>query len=361
MTEILDLTPAMDLDTELTNGMDNNDDRHPMENEPPLPQDDSRPGTPHLTNSSWIKRRRLPYHEKEHLQRLDNYTALNALTVSEFSSLPSCDNPGCAEHHTPLNTPTKNNDNEFPTLPKTASLKRKDNESEFVSPPNRKLSKNQNTPLATDQNFKINLSNKFNALEIHDSEIDPVEGTSTATSVNNVNAVNNKKKPTTNATVNKSADLTKNLPPPVMLKITLDFREQMRVINNFMPKIRSKMTGEYFKLYCDTHDQYHELLAFLKKSNINSTLLNLKQKDLSRSALFHTTGSTTTERPSIKTDSPLLYEMTSLLRTSASPPMSPHQSSCSNHTAKENTAPREPQRTLKTLYYFTQDSKRTHD
>ncbi|GFX50413.1 probable RNA-directed DNA polymerase from transposon BS [Trichonephila clavipes] len=80
-----------------------------------------------------------------------------------------------------------------------------------------------------------------------------------------------------------------------------------------------------------------------------------------RSALFHTTGSTTTERPSIKTDSPLLYEMTSLLRTSASPPMSPHQSSCSNHTAKESTAPREPQRTLKTLYYFTQDSKRTHD
>ncbi|GFU02533.1 hypothetical protein TNCV_3754731 [Trichonephila clavipes] len=80
-----------------------------------------------------------------------------------------------------------------------------------------------------------------------------------------------------------------------------------------------------------------------------------------RSALFHTTGSTT-ERPSIKTDSPLLYdEMTSLLRTSASPPMSPHQSSCSNHTAKESTAPREPQRTLKTLYYFTQDSKRTHD
>ncbi|GFV18616.1 hypothetical protein TNCV_2872471 [Trichonephila clavipes] len=200
MTEILDLTPAMDLDTELTNGMDNNDDRHPMENEPPLPQDDSRP---ELHTSPTANIRSLKLHGlndedchimKEHLQRLDNYTALNALTVSEFSSLPSCDNPACAEHHTPLNTPTKNNDNESPTLPKTASLKRKDNESEFVSPPNRKLSKNQNTPLATDQNFKINLSNKFNALEIHDSEIDPVEGTSTATSVNNANAVNNKKK-----------------------------------------------------------------------------------------------------------------------------------------------------------------------
>ncbi|GFX11869.1 transposase [Trichonephila clavipes] len=68
------------------------------------------------------------------------------------------------------------------------------------------------------------------------------------------------------------------------------------------------------------------------------------------SALSHTTGPTTTERPSIKTDSPLIYEMTSLLLTSASPPMPPHQSSCSNHTAKESTAPRELQRTLKTPY-----------
>ncbi|GFS61111.1 hypothetical protein TNCV_4956161 [Trichonephila clavipes] len=304
MSEILDLTPAMDLDTELTNGMDNNDDRHPMENEPPLPQDDSRPGTPHLTNCEQMKilARNIKYYTitienikanirslklhglndedchimKEHLQRLDNYTALNALTVSEFSSLPSCDNPACAEHHTPLNTPTKNNDNEFLLYRKLPHSKEKTTNLNLFPHPT------VNTPLATDQNFKINLSNKFNALEIHDSEIDPVEGTSTATSVNNANAVNNKKKPTTNATVNKSADLTKNLPPPVMLKITLDFREQMRVINNFMPKIRSKMTGEYFKLYCDTHDQYHELLAFLKKSNINSTLLNLKQKDLSR-------------------------------------------------------------------------------
>ncbi|GFU32471.1 hypothetical protein TNCV_4889991 [Trichonephila clavipes] len=105
MTEILDLTPAMDLDTELTNGMDNNDDRHPMENEPPFPQDDSRPGTPHLTNCEQMKIlarnikyctitienikaniRSLKLHGlndedchimKEHLQRLDNYTALN--------------------------------------------------------------------------------------------------------------------------------------------------------------------------------------------------------------------------------------------------------------------------------------------
>ncbi|GFX40435.1 uncharacterized protein TNCV_788901 [Trichonephila clavipes] len=126
---------------------------------------------------------------KEHVQRLDNYTALNELTVSEFSSLPSCDTSGCAEHHTPLSTPTTVNYNDFPTLPKSASLKRKDTEFEFISPPNRKLSKNQNTQPNTEQNFRLNLSNKFNALEINDSEIDPVEGTSTGTIVKNVNTV----------------------------------------------------------------------------------------------------------------------------------------------------------------------------
>ncbi|GFT63786.1 hypothetical protein TNCV_4637711 [Trichonephila clavipes] len=157
MTEILDLTPAMDLDTELTNGMDNNDDRHPMENELPffLKMTPAPNSTPHQL----------------------------------------CDNPGCAEHHTPLNTPTKNNDNEFPTLPKTASLKRKDNESEFVSPPNRKLSKTKLLHWLLIKILKSISPTNSMPLEIHDSEIDPVEGTSTATSVNNANAVNNKKNP----------------------------------------------------------------------------------------------------------------------------------------------------------------------
>ncbi|GFV49143.1 nucleic-acid-binding protein from transposon X-element [Trichonephila clavipes] len=63
-----------------------------------------------------------------------------------------------------------------------------------------------------------------------------------------------------------------------MLKITLDFREQMKVINNFMPKLRSKMTDEYFKLYCDTHDQYHELLTFLEKIQYEFYSIKLKSE-----------------------------------------------------------------------------------
>ncbi|GFW84574.1 hypothetical protein TNCV_3929311 [Trichonephila clavipes] len=83
MTEILDLTPAMDLDTELTNGMDNNDDRHPMENEPPLPQDDSRPGTPHLTNCEQMQKI-LARNIKEHA----NYATTRTL-ASNIRSLAS--------------------------------------------------------------------------------------------------------------------------------------------------------------------------------------------------------------------------------------------------------------------------------
>ncbi|GFV24486.1 hypothetical protein TNCV_4446711 [Trichonephila clavipes] len=65
----------------------------------------------------------------------------------------------------------------------------------------------------------------------------------------------------------------------------------------------------------------------------------------------------TTERPSIKTDSPLLYEMTSLLGRALHLRCHPIQSSL-NHTAKESTAPREPQRgTLKTLYWLLKTAK----
>ncbi|GFX98858.1 RNA-directed DNA polymerase from mobile element jockey [Trichonephila clavipes] len=36
------------------------------------------------------------------------------------------------------------------------------------------------------------------------------------------------------------------------------------------------MTGEYFKLYCDTHDQYHELLTFLENKEYEFYSIKLK-------------------------------------------------------------------------------------
>ncbi|GFX72006.1 RNA-directed DNA polymerase from mobile element jockey [Trichonephila clavipes] len=38
----------------------------------------------------------------------------------------------------------------------------------------------------------------------------------------------------------------------------------MKALTDHMPQLRSKMTGEYFKLYCDTFDQYHELNRILE-------------------------------------------------------------------------------------------------
>ncbi|GFY78189.1 hypothetical protein TNIN_292721 [Trichonephila inaurata madagascariensis] len=64
---------------------------------------------------------------KKNQQRLADYTSLHQFPASEFTSLPNCEIPGCAEHHTPYSTPTKNNDLEFPPLPKTVSVKRKEN------------------------------------------------------------------------------------------------------------------------------------------------------------------------------------------------------------------------------------------
>ncbi|GFT73380.1 hypothetical protein TNCV_1334681 [Trichonephila clavipes] len=108
MADIMETTPEMDLDIELINGLDNHDDRHPTPvNEQPLPVDDSRPGTPHLTNCEQRENTRQKYEVlhhhhreyqgqykrslklhgltdedchimKEHVQRLDNYTTQRA-------------------------------------------------------------------------------------------------------------------------------------------------------------------------------------------------------------------------------------------------------------------------------------------
>ncbi|GFY12290.1 hypothetical protein TNCV_283931 [Trichonephila clavipes] len=160
---------------------------------------------------------------KEHEQRLSDYTRLLNLTVI-----------------------------------KSTAVKRKETDIGFVSFPTCKLSKNLRTNANPDSNFCINLSYKFNGLEIQEPSSNPVAGTSTG----NPSATNTTKNSTTIV-----SDNDKKLPPPIMLKITDDYRVQMKIVNNFLPKIRNKMSGEYFKLYCDTHDQFHELNAFLEAQN----------------------------------------------------------------------------------------------
>ncbi|GFT76731.1 hypothetical protein TNCV_335931 [Trichonephila clavipes] len=69
----------------------------------------------------------------EHNQRISDYERLIDLTVSEFSSLGNCENPGCAVHHTPHTSPVKINIPELPPLAKNTSTKKNKTDFEFYS------------------------------------------------------------------------------------------------------------------------------------------------------------------------------------------------------------------------------------
>ncbi|GFY48289.1 hypothetical protein TNIN_332381 [Trichonephila inaurata madagascariensis] len=191
-------------------------------------------------------------------RRLDEYQRLQKLAVSEFTSQPYCDTPGCTTHHTPGNSPTKNK--KFETS-KTSAIKRKDNEEGYTSPSNRQIAKNRMTSSQAELNFKIDLRNKFQNLKI-----DQIAGSSSSTNGNTQvnstqsNSSQNKNQAGTNTT-------KKYLPSPVFLKITDNYRKQIKTLNDRLPALRSKMTGEYFKLYTDTDDQHHELNKILEELN----------------------------------------------------------------------------------------------
>ncbi|GFW03439.1 hypothetical protein TNCV_1739891 [Trichonephila clavipes] len=96
---------------------------------------------------------------------LEEYEKLHQLAANEFSSLPLCNIPSFTVHHKPNCAPAKNTQQDFPPLPKTTSVKRKENDNIFISPPSRKLTKNLRTNSNPELNFKVNLENKFNALD----------------------------------------------------------------------------------------------------------------------------------------------------------------------------------------------------
>ncbi|GFY67526.1 uncharacterized protein TNIN_289191 [Trichonephila inaurata madagascariensis] len=131
--------------------------------------------------------------------------------VSEFGNLPYCDTPGCPIHETPTASPVK----AIPT-------KRKD-EDGFTSPPPSKTSKNNVSP---QENFKLNLANRFSNLKPQDTEI---AGTSRNI---NINARNTTLQP-------KANPATNNLPPPVFLVITENHRTQMKKLDDLYPDLRS--------------------------------------------------------------------------------------------------------------------------
>ncbi|GFX19974.1 hypothetical protein TNCV_1435341 [Trichonephila clavipes] len=94
----------------------------------------------------------------DHNRRLEEYQRLQQLAVSEFTSQPYCNTPGCTIHHTPSCSPVKI----YQSFSKTSSIKRKENEDGYTSPSSRQTAKNRRTTSANENNFKIDLRNKFN-------------------------------------------------------------------------------------------------------------------------------------------------------------------------------------------------------
>ncbi|GFS34198.1 hypothetical protein TNIN_269601 [Trichonephila inaurata madagascariensis] len=85
--------------------------------------------------------------------------------VSDLSSLPRCNTPGCRIHNTPVNSPTKINFNEYPDLPKSGSKRKESDDDGFISPTSKQTFKIQRVEL---KNFDLNTSNKFDILNEKD-------------------------------------------------------------------------------------------------------------------------------------------------------------------------------------------------
>ncbi|GFY54469.1 hypothetical protein TNIN_193641 [Trichonephila inaurata madagascariensis] len=112
-----------------------------------------------------------PYAQDDDSDLADMYSRQHYLdqrrqkAVSDLSSLPRCNTPGCRIHNTPVNSPTKINFNEYPDLPKSGSKRKESDDDGFISPTSKQTFKIQRVEL---KNFDLNTSNKFDILNEKD-------------------------------------------------------------------------------------------------------------------------------------------------------------------------------------------------
>ncbi|GFX75391.1 hypothetical protein TNCV_1724051 [Trichonephila clavipes] len=165
------------------------------------------------------------------------------LAVSDLTSFPPCVSPGCPHHDSELKIITpENSPDATPTkrvlnlISNRTSNKRKE-DSEFEYPPLRKTTKRQ-------IQYREEITGSQNAIPV----------------------VTPKPPSATGPIPSDNQNPVSTLPPPVILKITKTVRSQMKMINEKFPKIRSRTTGEFIKLYTDNLEQLHELLSFAEKT-----------------------------------------------------------------------------------------------
>ncbi|GFT71743.1 hypothetical protein TNCV_908271 [Trichonephila clavipes] len=109
--------------------------------------------------------------------------------------------------------------------------------------------------LDTTDNEEINMSqNKFELPQ--GAHLNNLENSSPVANGNNPNGSNNSA--SQNAPQNQ-------LPPPIMLFVEKNYKAQMAAITKAFPKIRSRLTGEFLKLYTESAEERRMAVQLLKK------------------------------------------------------------------------------------------------
>ncbi|GFV83591.1 hypothetical protein TNCV_5120811 [Trichonephila clavipes] len=97
------------------------------------------------------------------------------------------------------------------------------------------------------------------------AQINNLENTGPVTSGSNLASP---REVTTNKGSNNSANQNapqNQLPPPIMLFIEENYKVQMAVITKEFPKIRSRLTGDFLKLYTDSAEERRLVVQLLKR------------------------------------------------------------------------------------------------
>ncbi|GFW12195.1 hypothetical protein TNCV_5111401 [Trichonephila clavipes] len=208
---------------------------------------------------------------KAQLQKMETFKKFKLACIAELQAMP--------DHH-PDEPFYRRAVSSFKKLKKQLtwrnriSNKRKE-ESDFEYPPLRKTTKKQILNIPNDS---ISITpNRFSLPS--DSNIEEITG-----SQNAIPVVTPKPPSATGPTPSGNQNPVSTLPPPVMLRITETVRSQMKIINEKFPKIRSRTTGEFIKLYTDNLEQFHELLTFAKKTKFQ--FYEIKPKTSAPSRLY---------------------------------------------------------------------------
>ncbi|GFX91429.1 nucleic-acid-binding protein from transposon X-element [Trichonephila clavipes] len=156
------------------------------------------------------------------LTELHDIEETMALAVSDIDSFEPCIIPGCPHHEKLLKIPS------LKSTPDTNYSGKRKEISNFEYPPKKNCKK----------------STHFNNLE-----------NSGPVAHENPNGSNN----------SASQNTPQNqLPPPIMLFVEKNYKAQMAAITKAFPKIRSRLTGEFLKLYTDSAEERRMAVQHLK-------------------------------------------------------------------------------------------------